>query len=231
MKLIVKFSRQGAACYMSHLDLLRCVQRTLRRAGIPMAYSQGFNPHPVLSFAQAMGVGLATRGDYFEVGMAETMAPQAFVDAFNAAATPGVRALEARWAAEKEKTVMSQVEAATYCFSLSQEDGPAFASALAALLAKESVPYEKKSKAGFKQDDMRPRILQAAREGGAVYATLSCGNDNLQPRAFWQTLCQFAGRQATAHITRTELWRREDGMLAPLSSVPGQARTAEGEQQ
>ena len=67
MKMIAKFSRKGAACYMSHLDLLRCVQRTLRRANMPLAYSQGFNPHPILSFAQALGVGLATIGDYFEV--------------------------------------------------------------------------------------------------------------------------------------------------------------------
>ena len=103
MKMIAKFSRKGAACYMSHLDLLRCVQRTLRRANMPLAYSQGFNPHPILSFAQAMGVGLATIGDYFEVGLEENLEPEAFAAAFNACATPGVHVIQARQAEEKEK--------------------------------------------------------------------------------------------------------------------------------
>ena len=220
MKMIAKFSREGAACYMSHLDLLRCVQRTLRRAGIPLSYSQGFNPHPILSFAQAMGVGLATTGDYFEVGLSEDMTPQAFVQSFNDAAAPGVHVLQARPAAEREKTIMSQVEAATYRFFIQEPLQAAFKPALADLMGAAEYIFEKKSKSGVKQDNMKPRILQAEIQGDEIVAQLSCGNDNLQPKAFWQALCDLSGTQAKTKILRTELWRREKGVLAPLSQPP-----------
>ena len=186
--MIAKFSRKGAACYMSHLDLLRCVQRTLRRANMPLAYSQGFNPHPILSFAQAMGVGLATIGDYFEVGLEENLEPEAFAAAFNACATPGVHVIQARQAEEKEKTIMSQVEAATYRFQLEKQLQTAMKDALIKLMAAPEYLFEKKSKSGVKQENMRPRILQAEFQDVSIEAQLSCGNDNLQPKAFWQAI-------------------------------------------
>lgn len=223
MKMIAKFSREGAACYMSHLDLLRCVQRTLRRAGMPLAYSQGFNPHPILSFAQAMGVGLATTGDYFEVGLSEEMEPQAFTAAFNACATPGVHVMQARAAGEKEKTIMSQVEAATYCFQIEESLHAVVKDALTELMSVSDYWFEKKNKSGVKRENMRPRILQAEVQNGEVVAQLSCGNDNLQPKAFWQALCDLSGIQSQPQIRRLELWRREKDAFTPLSQSPSLA--------
>lgn len=220
MKMIAKFSRKGAACYMSHLDLLRCVQRTLRRANMPLAYSQGFNPHPILSFAQAMGVGLATIGDYFEVGLEENLEPEAFAAAFNACATPGVHVIQARQAEEKEKTIMSQVEAATYRFQLEKQLQTAMKDALIKLMAAPEYLFEKKSKSGVKQENMRLRILQAEFQDVSIEAQLSCGNDNLQPKAFWQALCDLSGVQSQPQILRIELWRKEKDAFTPLSQSP-----------
>ena len=172
--MIAKFSRKGAACYMSHLDLLRCVQRTLRRANMPLAYSQGFNPHPILSFAQAMGVGLATIGDYFEVGLEENLEPEAFAAAFNACATPGVHVIQARQAEEKEKTIMSQVEAATYRFQLEKQLQTAMKDALIKLMAAPEYLFEKKSKSGVKQENMRLRSLQAEFQDVSIEAMTIC---------------------------------------------------------
>ena len=207
---------------MSHLDLLRCVQRTLRRAEMPMAYSQGFNPHPLLSFAQAMGVGLGSRGDYFEVGLTEELEPAEFVKRFNEKATPGVHVLQARAAAEKEKTVMSQVQAAQYRFTVPEEAEDTIKDALYTLMNSQTFPYEKKSKSGVKQDDMRPKIFRGSMENRAVEAILSCGNDNLQPKAFWQALCKLANSELPTKIVRLDLFRREGNELVSISRAPEQ---------
>ena len=221
MKLIAKFSRNGAACYMSHLDLLRCVQRTLRRANIPLAYSQGFNPHPILSFAQAMGVGLETEGDYFEVGLSEQMDPTEFVETFNRTATPGVHVLQARYAEEREKTIMSQVVAASYRFSVEPSKEKQSIKALTELMDATEYLFEKKTKSGINTENMRPRIFQARYSDGCIEALLSCGNDNLQPKAFWQAICQLSGNEEPAHMVRTELWRKGPEGYEPLAQTPG----------
>jgi radical SAM-linked protein len=68
----IKFKREPDIRYISHLDMQRMVQRVLRRGGIPMKYSEGFNPHPKLAFAMAMGVGLTSDCEYVDVELAES---------------------------------------------------------------------------------------------------------------------------------------------------------------
>ena len=66
----MKFSKGEEVKYISHLDLQRTFQRALRRADIQIAYSQGFNPHPKLSFAMALAVGMTSEGEYVDVELA-----------------------------------------------------------------------------------------------------------------------------------------------------------------
>ena len=66
MRIGVKFSRTGRTRFVSHLDMQRLFSRALRRSGLPVKYSQGFNPHIVTSFASALAVGMETHGDYME---------------------------------------------------------------------------------------------------------------------------------------------------------------------
>lgn len=65
-KYIIKFSKEGSICYISHLDLLRLFKRAMKRAGILLTYSQGFNPHPKLGFAQPLSLGYSSIGEYLE---------------------------------------------------------------------------------------------------------------------------------------------------------------------
>ena len=67
MRYLAQFRKTGAAVYVSHLDLMRTMQRALRRANVPMCYSNGFNPHPILSFAMASPVGMASHAEYMDV--------------------------------------------------------------------------------------------------------------------------------------------------------------------
>ncbi|MBQ7145485.1 MAG: DUF2344 domain-containing protein [Lachnospiraceae bacterium] len=62
----VKFGKEGALRFIGHLDVLRTFQKIFRRADIPMAYSQGFSPHPIMSFALPLGLGLSSEGEYLD---------------------------------------------------------------------------------------------------------------------------------------------------------------------
>lgn len=70
-KYIIKFSKEGSICYISHLDLLRLFKRAMKRAGILLTCSQGFNPHPKLGFAQPLSLGYSSIGEYLEFETAE----------------------------------------------------------------------------------------------------------------------------------------------------------------
>ncbi len=88
MRTIIKYARSGAASFISHLDMQRAFARALRRAELPVQYSEGFNPHILTSFAAPLSVGIATQGDYLEVRMAESRGGEEIKGALNAVMPP-----------------------------------------------------------------------------------------------------------------------------------------------
>lgn len=218
MKTMVKFARTGSLCYISHLDLMRCVQRTFRRADLPLAYSQGFNPHPILSFAQALSVGMETHGDYLEVGFTEPVEPKHVIEALNTHAPAGFKALAARTMEEGEKSPMARIVAAQYAIRPAEADIQAFAWGIEKMLQQTTYIYEKRTKSGMKQQDMRPLIHSIVIEGAQVHAIVSCGNENLAPQALVQAVCQLGAMESDGvSWLREDLFvRDEQGTLVPL---------------
>ncbi|MDO5499884.1 MAG: TIGR03936 family radical SAM-associated protein [Propionibacteriaceae bacterium] len=92
-RLRIRYAKRGRARFTSHRDFARAFERALRRAGIPMAYSSGFNPHPRISFANAAPTGAATESEYLEIGLAEVCDPAKVRDALDAALPPGLDVL------------------------------------------------------------------------------------------------------------------------------------------
>ena len=73
MRIIAAFEKTKELSYTSHLDVQRTLQRTFRRAALPLAYSKGFNPHPKLSFATALATGYTSAGEWFEVELDQAL--------------------------------------------------------------------------------------------------------------------------------------------------------------
>ncbi|MBQ9988371.1 MAG: DUF2344 domain-containing protein [Clostridia bacterium] len=218
MKILVKFSRSGALCMISHLDLLRTVQRSLRRAELPILYSQGFNPHPILSFAQAMGVGLETEGDYFAVGMEDTFDPAQFCERFNACAPSDLMAIAARKMANKERDPMARVQAARY--RLVSDNEQALVQAAKALFKKTEYPYTRKTKSGERESDMRPMLLGLNTENG-VRITVTCGDTNLPPAVLAAALAHVGGFPAeNISFVREDLLTMINGELESVLCPP-----------
>jgi radical SAM-linked protein len=93
-RLRVRYAKRGRARFTSHRDFGRAFERALRRAGIPMAYSSGFSPHPRISYANASPTGAASEAEYLEIGLAATCEPAEVQRALDAALPAGLDVLE-----------------------------------------------------------------------------------------------------------------------------------------
>jgi radical SAM-linked protein len=91
----IKYAKRGPLRFTSHRDFARAFERALRRGGVPMAYSQGFTPHPKISYASAAPTGVASEAEYLEIGLQAVVDPRALRDALDAALSPGLDILDA----------------------------------------------------------------------------------------------------------------------------------------
>lgn len=161
MRLAVVFTKEDPVRFVSHLDLLRLFQRTFRRAKLPLAYSQGFNPHPLLSFATALSVGFTSRGEYLDVTLTEDMAPDEFIEKTAPWLPVGVRITEAFDLGSSRKSLTSAMRSAEYSAKV-EFDEPVteeeLNNAIDSLLSGEIVVM-KKTKGGIKPTDIRPMVL------------------------------------------------------------------------
>lgn len=128
MNIRIKFQKYGVMKYIGHLDIMRYFQKAIRRAGIDIAYSGGFSPHQIMSFAAPLGVGVTSDGEYFDIEVNSTKSSQESVDALNQAMVEGIFVLEYRRLPDTAKTSMSLVAAADYLVYVKPEYEPLFAS-------------------------------------------------------------------------------------------------------
>ena len=127
MNVRVRFAKYGGVKFIGHLDVLRYFQKAVRRAGLKIAYSQGFHPHQIMSFASPLGVGITSEGEYMDMELVADYTPQEIVDALNSAMVEGFSVLSARILPEpengrKRETAMSLVTAADYLMTVKEND-------------------------------------------------------------------------------------------------------------
>lgn len=165
MKLRIRFAKQHTARFFSHLDVQRTLERALRRAALPVAYSQGFNPHPRMSFASALATGTSSEGEFIDVELSEPVEPAAFVERSNRCFPPGLAFLEAREVPLKGDSLFSLIDTAEYRLTLSAPSREAVAGAVAAFMARESVEIEKEGKRGTRMVNIREQVYALDVEG------------------------------------------------------------------
>ena len=114
MKIRIKFAKSGNMKFIGHLDTMRYFQKAMRRADIDIAYSTGFSPHQIMSFAAPLGVGITSDGEYLDIEVHSTGSTADAVAALNAAMVEGFRVLDYRELPDNAKTAMSIVSCADY---------------------------------------------------------------------------------------------------------------------
>ncbi len=176
-----KYTKINGAEYLSHLDLLRHIYRTLRRASIPVNYSGGFHAHPRIFLNNPLGTGIKSVAEYATI---ETNFEGDFMERFNAFSPAGVKCL--KWAkVDKNQNYANCIVKCSY----SAEGIPPFD--IGRFLAQDSIVI---ADMRGREVDIRPRIYAVERQGDALLFTLGCGENNLRPDLFCQYLCsQFGG--------------------------------------
>lgn len=97
MILRAKFTKEGYLKYISHLDIMRLFQRAFRMANIPIAYTEGFNPHPRFSIATALSLGISSEGEYMDVELETSMPIREFIDNMNNVLPEGIRIIDGEY--------------------------------------------------------------------------------------------------------------------------------------
>ncbi|MEW6309237.1 MAG: TIGR03936 family radical SAM-associated protein [Bacillota bacterium] len=221
VRLGVEFARGEPARWVGHLDLARAMARAVRRAGLPLAYSQGFNPHPKLSFALPLAVGMTSRRDYLEVGLAEPVAPVEFSARLNSQLPPGLTCLQAWPLPEGSPALAARVGAATYAVRWPGSSPEALTAACRRVLEAPSLP-DPLPREGKTARDLRPLILgleaQAIAGGALVRMTLSAGTaSTARPVSVLGLLAEAAGVTAPAGpVERTGILAQGPTGLVPL---------------
>lgn len=115
MKARIKFRKYGALRFIGHLDVMRFFQKVMRRADIPIAFTGGFSPHMIMSFASPLGIGLSSDGEYFDIELTEQIDSREAVRRMNQACVEGIEVLSFKQIQEEKKmTGMTILAAADY---------------------------------------------------------------------------------------------------------------------
>lgn len=179
------FVKEGPSKYMSHLDLMRCMTRVVRRAGVPIWYTEGFNPHPFMTFALPLSLGTSGMSESMDVRLTEDMPFDEVKDRLNSALCEGIYVTNVDYQFEKATAIKS----ALYRVTLAVEgiDGAKLKELIERYLSQAEITVQKKNKKKQLVDiDVKPHVLsyEAVSDGDCAVLTirLPAGSDvNINP--------------------------------------------------
>ena len=207
----LRFEKQLAMRYVSHIDLLRHIERTMRRAGVPVAFSQGFNPHMQLNLGVPLPVGVGSVCEYVTVDT--EVDPHYLLTVYNRTAPKGLRALQA-WRTLKHPNMAGKTVAATYTMAIRGENE--VLGALAKLPERQSwvIAYPSRKNPTATRD-VAAGVFGIQIADGLLRATLASGNVTVRPDLFAEALMQEFGVEIDLDsILRTAQYvRGQDGGL------------------
>lgn len=155
-RLRIRFCRGEEVKYISHLDIVRLWQRALNRAGVPLAYSEGFNPHPRMSLAAPLALGVSSEAELMDIVLTRWSSPHAFTESVSRQLPGGIQIRQVYNIALPMPSLQSQVRFAEYTVELETEKGQKdVESAITSLLAKEHLPWQHQRDTGPRHYDLR----------------------------------------------------------------------------
>lgn len=218
-KIRIRFSREEQLKFISHLDMLKLFERAIRRAHIPITYTQGFNPHAKMEFALPLAVGITSEAEYADFEVEGDYSPIDFKNNLNDTLPDGIFIYEAL-KTEGNKSLMSLVGTASYIISILSEMKPEPYQVnliIEELMRSADITVSKSTKSGVKKINIRPMIYKlyfcnnSSLNNGYVYrlgAILSSGSQqNLSPAILAELLVErFGGNAKLLKIHRTGLY-------------------------
>lgn len=227
-RLRLRYAKRGPLRFTSHRDVARAFERALRRAKVPMAYSQGFNPHPKISWIGAAPTGVASEAEYVEIQVVRRLDPELVRHELNIRLPEGIDVVAVEEATSG--ALADRIDASRWRIELPGVGRAELVPAVAALLAAPEVLVEKLTKDGRRTIDARAALVEAVVEDGAA----DCGilsvvvrqvSPAVRPDDVLSALLVVAGVKPTvpARATRTAQGRLDDDgrIVDPIQHVDG----------
>lgn len=224
MRMLAVFEKGERIRHIGHLDIQRSVQRGLRRSGLPVAYSNGFNPHILITFASALSTGACGKREIMDVTMAEAVSEEEFLRKMNEAMPPEMQLSEARAVDQKHPALMAILKAARYDLMIREsQDAEKLIAVIPAMMERETIPAMKKTKTRLQECDIKPLICSLNGQGQHIDATLVLTeHEACKPAMLMEALMREAGLHDDVRhlITRLALYGRDDlDHLVPLERL------------
>lgn len=219
MKVRIRFSKTGALVYIGHLDVMRYFQKLFRRAQIPVAYSEGFSPHQILSFTPPLPLGMESEGEYADVTLTERITTEEALIRLRRESVPEITIHSFKELPEKCENAMAAVRAAGYHVVLNDDLIPDLNEAVNSLMNSSDVRIIKKTKKNEKEINIRPLIyeLEAGKDRSLKMLISSGSTDNIKPEHVLDALYKCTGsdiNQDTVVIKRLDQYTMTDKIIS-----------------
>ena len=197
MNIRMKFKKHGCMKFIGHLDIMRYFQKAIRRADIDIAYSEGFSPHMIMSFAAPLGVGLTSEGEYVDLQVNSCASSKAAVDALNSVMVEAMEVVSFKLLPENVKNAMSSVAAADYFVKWREGYAPEnWEEKFNVFLQKEEMLIVKKTKRSEAEVDLKPMLYKTELRDGGIFMQVACGSvNNLKPELVMEAFAKDAGME------------------------------------
>jgi len=227
----IQFTKEDRVRFLSHLDLVKAFERAIRRAGIPIAFSEGFNPHPKMSFASALAVGVTSDAEYIDLELSHEMDIYELQERLAAGLPPGISVKAVREVPDSSLALMAQVNRAAYEVvapagePVNQDE---LDSKVDYFLKTPEIMITKRTKKGPRPKNIRPGIfnLKGTVDGDQVIfsmVTAAGEHGNVRPE---EVICALNEQSAVGidceslYIRRRALYVEKDGeLISPMDII------------
>ena len=221
MKARIKFRKYGVMKFIGHLDIMRYFQKVMRRADIPIAFTQGFSPHMIMSFAQPLGVGVTSDAEYFDIELTEPISSKRAIEQMNQANVEGIEIVSfVEIPDDKKCSGMTIVAGAEYAVSLLESNKSSdvtkkitdeWKEKIDAFMAQSEIRILKQTKRSEKEVDIKPMIYDMEVCDNRICMFLATGSEqNLKPDLVMKAFLTFAGESEDTplHYHRLEVYAK-----------------------
>lgn len=223
MKVRIKFKKQGPLKFIGHLDIMRFFQKLMKRAGIPIAYSNGMSPHQIMSFALPLGIGDESVGEYLDIELTESVKSTTAVKSLNAASVPGIEIISFKELEDNAVNAMASVSAADYSIKFRNMPTDSLETRFNEFINRESIEVVKKTKKNESEIDIKPFIFKYSANDSEIKIRVKCGSvDNIKPELVMKAFYEFLGldfNEFNLLITRIDLLTGGEDDFISLNDV------------
>ncbi|MDP4143873.1 MAG: TIGR03936 family radical SAM-associated protein [Bacillota bacterium] len=231
MRYLLKFTKDKDIRFVAHLDIMRSIQRSIKRAGIPIEYSKGFNPHMTMSIAQPLSVGVYSYGEYMDLNLKEELDEKTIMEKFNECSPIGIKVtgvlkIENQYYEDGKKVpqAMAALDGAEYTIKIKYNDTASLDSEMKEMMKNAQWNALKKSKKEEKLVNIRPMVkslnYKIEQDTLIVNTLVSCGSrENLSAELLAQYITsntENAKQDSFTDVKREDLYALKNKKMVPL---------------